>query len=41
MLRDRSGNPTAAGKAWLDMGGADPVRYGGASHRTENTNGGR
>jgi hypothetical protein len=30
MLRDRSGNPTAAGQAWLDMGGADPARYQGA-----------
>ena len=37
MLRDRSGNPTAAGQVWLDMGGADPVRYQEAIQRTENT----
>ena len=37
MLRDRSGNPTDAGKAWLDMGGADPARYPGAIQSTEKT----
>ena len=27
MRRDRSGNPTVAGQAWLDMGGGDPVHF--------------
>ena len=28
MLRDRRGNPTVAGQAWLEMGVRDPIRSG-------------
>jgi hypothetical protein len=37
MLRDRRGNPTVAGQAWLEMGGRDPIRYQGELQRTNNT----
>ena len=36
MLRDRRGNPTVAGQAWLEMGGRDPIRYQGELQRTNN-----